>query len=288
MLTLYRWILRFNREGIDGIADRPRAGRPHKVPRDKVAELKEVLTNPEKAGELFWTAKKFHGYLNRESKETVSYSTTLRFLHDENFALKVPRRWPAKQDEQLRAEFIELITNLMQDPDTELWFLDESGIEGDPKPRRRWAQKGSKQTIPYAGDHIRVNVCGMVAPRHGEFFALEVDYMDKDAFQVFLDEANKSICHQRTKPIIVLDNASWHKAKGLEWGKFTPCYLPPYSPDLNPIERLWLYIKSSLMPNFYTRDYNLLIEHVSDILRQVINDTEINQSVCNINYVKTS
>jgi transposase len=41
------------------------------------------------------------------------------------------------------------------------------------------------------------------------------------------------------KVILVLDNASWHKAKSLNWHHIEPVYLPPYSPDFNPIERFW-------------------------------------------------
>ena len=41
-----------------------------------------------------------------------------------------------------------------------------------------------------------------------------------------------------------MDNASWHKSKSLRFGAFEPTYLPPYSPDFNPIERLWLILKA--------------------------------------------
>jgi|WetSurMetagenome_2_1015567.scaffolds.fasta_scaffold989194_2 hypothetical protein len=50
-----------------------------------------------------------------------------------------------------REEFAEKLGTLVNDPDMELWFGDESRIEGDPRPRKRWVQKGSKPTTPYAG-----------------------------------------------------------------------------------------------------------------------------------------
>ncbi|MGD9818702.1 MAG: transposase, partial [Desulfomonilaceae bacterium] len=57
----------------------------------------------------------------------------------------------------------------------------------------------------------------------------------------------KSVC--KTEPVSSfysgrLCNASWHKSKSLNWGRFEPIFLPPYSPDLNPIERLWLIMKA--------------------------------------------
>jgi len=43
--------------------------------------------------------------------------------------------------------------------------------------------------------------------------------------------------------ILIIDNASWHKRKTTHWHNWQPMYLPPYSPDLNPIERIWLTIQ---------------------------------------------
>ncbi|WP_408004365.1 transposase [Prosthecobacter dejongeii] len=44
--------------------------------------------------------------------------------------------------------------------------------------------------------------------------------------------------------MLVLDNATWHKVKSLRWHHFEVLFLPPYSPDLNPIKRLWLRLKA--------------------------------------------
>lgn len=60
--------------------------------------------------------------------------------------------------------------------------------------------------------------------------------MDFD--QAFLDEANCDLHLDRPRTLLICDNASWHKHASLDWGRFKPVYLPPCSPDLNPIERL--------------------------------------------------
>ena len=51
-----------------------------------------------------------------------------------------------------------------EDPSVELWFADECGVEGDPRPRRRWSVRGGRPKVPYLGDHIRANVLGAVCP----------------------------------------------------------------------------------------------------------------------------
>ena len=58
------------------------------------------------------------------------------------YHLRVPQRWPERQDEAERAAFLEELHLLQQDPNVELWYGDECGIEGDPRPRRRWSARG--------------------------------------------------------------------------------------------------------------------------------------------------
>ena len=110
------------------------------------------------------------------------------------------------------------------------------------------------------GDRIRLSILGAVCPRSGEFFALEASHCDTDIFQVFLDEAAKSITPTRKRNILILDNASWHKRKSLNWHFFEPLYLPPYSPDFNPIERIWLIMKAEHFTNIHCKNKVALIQ----------------------------
>lgn len=282
--TIETWIFEFNEQGIDGIIDRPRSGRPRVIAPEKVEHYRELIENPNLADEHFWTGKKLHGYLTNELKEELSYSTTIRFLHEQGFVLKVPRTWPAKQDEEKRAVFLEHILKLQNDTNVDIWYQDETGIEGDPRPRRRWAQKGSKPTIPYIGNHIRMNICGMVCPENGEFACLEIDYMDREAFQVFLDYANEVVKDRKKRQVMILDNASWHKVKSLDWGAIEPVYLPPYSPDFNPIERLWLRLKCDYFQDFIAKTHQELSEHADFALAQISASPDHVASVCAVHF----
>lgn len=67
----------------------------------------------------------------------------VRYLAAEDYRLKFPRPWPSQQDEEARALFLTHVSRLNEDPDVELWFLDDSGFDGDPRARRRLGQKRS-------------------------------------------------------------------------------------------------------------------------------------------------
>ena len=169
---------------------------------------------------------------------------------------------------------------LLNDQTVDVWYLDETGVEADPRPRRRWAKKGKKLQIAKNGGHIRMNVTGMVCPRTGLFYALEFSHVDRDVFQVFLDNANIDIQLPRLKNIIICDNATWHKVKSIDWGNFEPLFLPPYSPDLNPIERLWQLMKAEWFSDFIAKSRDQLIERLDNALCWLSDRQMRNQITC--------
>ncbi len=96
-----------------------------------------------------------------------------------------------------------------------------------------------------------MNLTGMVKPGTGEFYGLEFSHSDTEIFQIFREHANRDILFERSRTLLILDNASWQESTSLDWGRFEPIFLPPHSPDLNPIERLWLIMKTEWFSNWF-------------------------------------
>jgi transposase len=278
------WVERFNAGGIDALITRARPGCPRLAELDTVRELLEpVLQDPAKAGQVHWTAVKLHGYLKEKLAIELGYRTTVRWLHELDFHLRVPRLWPERQDEEKRKVFLEQLHSWTADDKVELWFLDETGVEGDPRPRRRWAQPGKPRMVPHLGDHIRQNVVGAVCPQNGDLFTLIVDSMDTEVFQIYLDELAKAVPKiDGKRQLLIMDNASWHKSAQLHWHHFEPAYLPPYSPDFNPIERLWLRLKADWFWDFIAHSPQELSDRLCLALKTFIADSPKIASICSI------
>ena len=280
--ALRKWINLFNERGVDGLLAKKRPGRTSILRGEQAEQLTNLIEQPEQAERTFWTAKAFHGYISETYRIECSYETVVRFFHRQGFALKVPQPWPDRQDEALREAFRQQLRELCQDPDVDIWFADESGFEGDPRPRRRWDKKGSKTRSTKNGDHLRMNVIGMVCPRNGEFFAIETSHSDSETFQAFLDEANRFTALSRPRNILILDNASWHKRKSTNWHNWRPKYLPPYSPDLNPIERIWLIMKARWFNNHVCKNVDQLIDRLDQAILEVISNPNQTQKTAAI------
>ena len=211
----------------------------------------------------------------------VGYSTTVRYLHELGYNLRVPRPWPERQNEEQRNAFLDQLRRWQADAGLELWFADECGVEGDPRPRRRWSVRGGRPKVPYLGDHIRANVIGAVCPASGECCTMIFDGVDSDVFQFYLDFLAEEIPPLASKRrLLIVDNASWHKAQRLNWHHFEVYYLPGYSPDLNPIERLWLRLKVDFFSDFIAKSPEQLTQRLCHALTSLMNDPETVASQC--------
>jgi transposase len=74
-----------------------------------------------------------------------------------------------------------------------------------------------------------------------------------------------------------MGNASWHKRKTTNWHYWQPMYLPPYSPDLNPIERIGLTMKACWSNNDVCKNEEKLLERLGQAILDVIDNPEKTQ-----------
>lgn len=91
-------------------------------------------------------------------------------------------------------------------------------------------------------------VYSAVASRTGDQFSLLLPFVNTDMMQIYLDEFSKSLGQENV--ILIMDQAGWHKSKDLVVPtNIEIWFLPPYSPELNPVERLWKHIKQNVLHN---------------------------------------
>jgi transposase len=116
----------------------------------------------------------------------------------------------------------------------------------------------------------------------GSNFNLILPKVDTNHMNVFLDELSKEYSSDRIA--LIMDGAGWHKSKTLKIpDNITIFYLPPYSPELNPVERLWLYIKNNILSN---KIYKTLAD-LEKVLCEFILELEniVVKSICTASYL---
>jgi transposase len=109
-------------------------------------------------------------------------------------------------------------------------------------------------------------------------------HCNTDTFQIYLDEFSKQSMDEFK--IIMLDNGAFHKGQNLIIPKnIALLFIPPYSPELNPAEKIWQKIKRAFSGRIYET-----LDHVSEFITQQVNQLTNEQvkSICGYDYIFSS
>lgn len=146
-----------------------------------------------------------------------------------------------------------------------LYFQDESRFGLFTRNGRRLTARGVKPVCPYHHKFENTYLYGAFSPITGSSLLLELPQCNTDWFQAFLNEL--SVLDKEEFKIVILDNGAFHKAKRLVIPEnIALLFLPPYSPELNPAEKVWQEMKKHLcMKVFKTlQELQKELDHIID------------------------
>ena len=142
-------------------------------------------------------------------------------------------------------------------------FQDEAGFGRINKPKRCWCAKGIRPTVPCHRIREYVYAYGAVSPEDGEIVSLILPYCNTEGMNIFLAEVSKT--YPNDYILMVADNASWHKSKGLVVPDNIEIFpLLPYTPELNPIEMIWDELREKWFKNELFRTLSSVIDRLCD------------------------
>ena len=172
-------------------------------------------------------------------------------------------------------------------PVLKIFFEDEGRFGLFTDVYRVWCKKGMRPLIAQQQIREYSYVVGAVCPLTGEVFPLTASYIDTDVMNLFLQQLSE---YYRTYQIIIfMDNAGWHRSKGLTVPSNIPIeYLPPYSPELNPSEQLWKYLREHWTCNSPVNSLINLEEIVIEGLNHLIHNPEIAKSFSNYSWIRNA
>jgi hypothetical protein len=125
----------------------------------------------------------------------------------------------------------------------ELWFMDEARVGQKGRLTHVWHQKGVRPRGVWQQGFSSAHLFGAVCPERGEGVALVLPEVSTAAMDVFLAELGRAV-PAGTHAALVLDGAGWHVSADLTVpANLTLVPLPPYSPELNPVERVWEHLR---------------------------------------------
>lgn len=144
-------------------------------------------------------------------------------------------------------------------------FQDEAGFGRINKPKYCWCKKGTRPLVP--SHHIREYkyAYGAVEPKTGDSFFLILPNCNTECMNVFLYRLSEE--YKEDIIILACDGASWHKSKGLEIPEnIIIIHIPPYTPEMNPIEQIWKEIRKLGFKNEIFASLEKVIERLCETI----------------------
>lgn len=163
-----------------------------------------------------------------------------------------------------------------------MFFFDEARFGLKPSVGRVLCRKGVKPICEIKPGYSNFYAYSAVDVENGDDFSLLLPGVNTDIMNLFLACFRKAFSQQRI--LLVMDQAGWHISKDLEIpDNFEIVHLPPYSPELNPVERLWQWIRRNFMRNRLFEKLHQVEDALSDAWDSL--STSILQSICRCSYL---
>jgi hypothetical protein len=170
----------------------------------------------------------------------------------------------------------------------EVWFQDEARIGQKNSLTRVWGQTGGRPVAPKDLGFASAYLFGAVCPSEGKAAALIMPICNTAAMNHHLSEISSQVAPD-ARAVVILDGAGWHRSQGLVVpGNITLLELPPYSPELNPVERIWHYLRSHWLANSVFRSLADIMDACEMAWNRFATNTGLVRSLCAVAWAPAS
>lgn len=242
-----KWYKRYKIEGLKGLQNRPRSGRPPKVHRGIMSKVRQKTRET-----ACWTLYDMSEHIREYTGVEYSESHVRRILAAWGYVMKVPvmrhaNRANKRRIKKFQKQLKKTRTELEADRYT-VAMQDETIVMAETRARKNvYTLKHKRAVFTYNGNHAMTIVLGLITA-NGEGFG-RYEKFTKEEFTTFIQDAHSWF----GKLLIILDGASQHRARIVRQviaemnGKVILKFLPPDCPDLNAIEEVWRQLKMAVL-----------------------------------------
>lgn len=226
----------------------PRGGGSSKLNEEETVRLEDHLSRT-----TYLKVKDIVSYVKGEFSKEYSRTGMTAWLKDRGFTFKRPEKVPGKIDPAKQDAFIEEYKKLKNSlgPKDRLYFIDAVHPEYQSQAVSGWIKKGECKTLQTTGKQKRLHFVGALTLTGMDTMIREYETIDADAMIHFFKQLEQE--STATNIHVILDNARAHRNHKLDaylkTSRIKLHYLPPYSPNLNPIERLWKIFRQRTLYN---------------------------------------
>lgn len=287
--TVKFWLTGYAKQGLAGLADAPRSGRPVKEPHITDVLEAQLSQSPTCSGYLhtLWTIRLLVWHLVIRFRMKVSASTVRRGLRALRYSWHRPKLAPAHRPDPERAAKMAHLQAVLADPLATVIAEDECDVCLLATIRAMWQRVKTQVHLPTPGKNAKRGIFGALNLRTGQWhYQVNTNKRSAD-FTAFLSAL--LVAYAVGTIYVILDNVSIHHSKmTLAWLASHPrlrlVYLPTYSGhQLNPVEKVWWQLKRTIAANRNFTSVEQLESTVLACLRSFLPAALLRLTNCPIN-----
>jgi len=292
-----RWVARYNAEGLEGLEDRRgQEPEPTLTPKQEQQVCQRLEAGPRPEDQVCsLRGIDVQRILATEFGVQRSLPAVYHLLHRLGYSYLRPRPRHRRADPQAQEEFKRVLPDRLQalreaHPGKQLrvYFQDESRFGQQGTTTNVWARRGSRPTAVRQTEYQYLWVLGAVCAETGHAEGLLSPQLNTRIVNLFLEQFSQTLGPDEHAAMI-WDGAGFHLSGQLKVpANVTIIQLPPYSPELNPIENLWHYLKSHFWSNRAYNDYDHLEQAAIDAWQKAVLDADLMKTVCAASYAQSA
>lgn len=260
-----RWLTNHRLYGKKGLKSKKAKGPNPKLSQE---DKKNILAIIKKSAVEYdfdtalWTCKRLQQVVKEKIKKDIDISNIWRWLKEWGLTNQKPNKNPVEKNEKDVRHWLKVEWPRIQEHcrrwQAMLYFQDESSVSLVPVLGKTWAPKGKTPKIKVTGNRGSIAVSSAISPAGRMVFRIEKDTVTANSFIDFLKQIMRH--HRWRKIILIIDNSKPHIAQAVKnfvnenRQKLEVCYLPTYSPELNPDEQVWNYLKNVKLKAHHARN----------------------------------
>ena len=169
----------------------------------------------------------------------------------------------------------------------QLWCQDEARVGQKGRGVRVWFERGLRPTGFIDHRYASAWLYAAVRPGTDEAFALVMPEVSAAAMQAFLDGFAEFL-PKGVHAALLLDGAGWHIAADIAVpANVSLIFLPPYSPSLNPVERIWLYLRERFLSLRLFADLDAILDGCCDAWNRLVEEPGRLASLTDYSYLRS-
>lgn len=283
--TLHRWLCRYREEGDPGLRRRLVSGRPRKLQCISEYHLKRIVLAPASRFGFetdLWTVGRLHAVLVDRFDEDVSEDTVWRRLRDAGLTWQTPEREYFQADPEKRQrwqqETLPTIRETLENTGGILYCQDEASVCLTPILGKTWSLRGQPRKVKVTGNRASISAMSALSPHGRLVFRLHQKRIASPEVIDFLGQLLRH--HPRRHVVVVMDQAKPHTSKATtayieKQSRLHVFYLPPYSPDWNPDEKVWNHLKNHELKAHRAQNKQELYDLTEEKLHNMSEDSEL-------------